>query len=292
MMAPPLGAPPQGGPPPMGMSPHPPAPPPGAGGPIGAPPPDGGAPPQPPAPPQQTMPVFNAQLFANAVQLLKDEGQRGFRIDVETDSTVAVDEESEQKAAMGMVQAVGGFLQSGMPMMQALPQSIPLFGKMIMFLLRRFPIGTELEGAFEDVIAKLESQDPSALNNAMQQNGPHAGKAQMNQVKQQIAQTQAQTAQAKMQAEIQKAQLEAQSAQQDHAADMQAHQMDMAVERTKAGVDMQRAQIEADALRNEQAADHANHIRAMTEIAARPPVAAPLPPQHLAFMQGATGVSR
>lgn len=243
-------------------------------------------PPPPSAPPAQTVPVFNAQKFAAAIQLLSDERQRGFRIDVETDSTISIDEEAEQASAMKMVQAVGGFLQSGMPMMQAMPQAIPLFGKMLMFLFRRFPIGTELESAFEDSIAKLEGADPAALGSMMQQNGPHAGKAEMMQIKQQIAQGQQQSAQAKVQAEIQKAQMQMQSAAQDHATDVQTHQMEMQIEATKARVDLQRSEMEADELRNEQAAAQANHVRAMTELAAKPPPGPPLPPQKLPFMQG------
>lgn len=251
--------PPSGGP----ILPHAPAAP-GAmaagGQPIGAPAPQGPAPP----PPQQ---IFDAQTFAMACQLMQDERQRGFRIDVETDSTVAVDQEGEQKSAMEMVKAVGGFMQSAMPMMQSIPQSIPLFGKILLFLLRRFPIGMELEGAFQDTIEKLEGMDPSALHQMMGANGPNAGKQQIMQIKQQIAQGQMQANQAKTQAEIQKAQLAAQASAQDHQVDLEGHAMDMRLESLKAQVDMQRTQMEAAALGREQQAAQADHARAMAEAA-------------------------
>lgn len=270
--------------------PQPLAPPPASAPPGGAGAPPGG-PPQgaPPAPPQSTTPVFNNQLFAMAVQLLRDERQKGFRIDVETDSTVAVDQEGEQKAAMQMIQAVGGFMQSAMPMMQSIPAAIPLFGKLVLFVLRRFPIGVELEGSVEDTIAKLEGMDQGALGSMMQENGPNAGKQKLAEVKQQIAQGQLQANQAKVQAEIQKAQLTAQSDQMAHQADIEGHQMDMQVEAMKAHADAQRAQIDQEGLQHEQLAAQADHQRVMEQTAAKAAAdqmkgSPPLAPQRLGFM--------
>lgn len=248
--------------------------------------------PPPPATPPQTTPVFNAQLFGMAVQLLRDERQTGFRIDVETDSTVAVDQEGEQKSAMQMIQAVGGFMQSAMPMMQSIPQSIPLFGKLVLFVLRRFPIGIELEGDVEDTIAKLEGMGSGALGSMMGQNDPNAGKQDLMKVKQQMAQDQAQANQAKVQAEIQKATMQAQTSQQDHAADIETHQMEMEIERTKAGLEVQRAQIDMQQLQHQQIAAHADHERQLTETAAKTASAAAgaaLAPQKLPFMASPMG---
>lgn len=229
------------------------------------------------------MDVFDVETFANAIQLLRDEQQRGFRVDIETDSTVAADQAGERRDATQMVQAIGAYLQSSLPMMQTLPQMIPLLGKVLLFYLRKFQIGVSLESAFEDGIAKLENVDPNALHSMM---GGGKGQAaqQMAQIKQQIAQGQLQSQQAKTAAEIQTAQLKASSAQQDHQADLQAGQMEMQIEQVKAGVDQQRSQLEMNELAMQQAANQADHNREQAEAAIR--ASTPLMPQKLPFMAG------
>lgn len=258
--------------------------------PPGAPQPPMGqqpAPSQPqaaPAPPMPTQEVFNAPLFAQAVQLLRDERQKGFRIDVETDSTVALDQQSEQQAAGEMVKAVGAFMQSALPMMQQIPQMVPLMGDVLLFYLRRFPIGVELEGKFEDAIAKLEGLSPASLG-GMMSGGAQAGKAQEQQLKQQMLQQQASAAQARTQAELQKSQLEMQSAQQDHATDIATHQMDMQLEQQKAAVAQQRNNLDAAQLAREEQVAQADHARVLEQAAITR--SQPLMPQKLPFGQTA-----
>lgn len=227
------------------------------------------------APPQVRMvEQFNAPLFAQALQLLRDERQRGFRINIETDSTVALDQESEQMARVKFLQAVGSYLQSALPMMESIPQSIPLLCKMLMFGIRGFPIGVEMEGAFEDMIAKLEGMPPEAL-----QQMAGGNKNALANAKTQAAQQQLQAAQIKSQAEVQAAQYKAQAARQDHQVDVAGHQMDMQVEQMKAQVDMQRTQLDAEQLQREQWAAQADHQRQMAVEQMRQ-----LQPQRLPFM--------
>lgn len=208
-----------------------------------------GAAPQPPAPPPPPPPkVFDVATFTAAVDLLRNDKLRGFRVDIETQSTIAADEAQERADASQMLQAVGAMMQSSLPMLQSMPALTPLVGKMMLFLLRRFGVGVELENSFEDAIAKLEGNPAGAMQN------PKMGEAQMKQqmmqaslaIKQQDAQLKAQVAQQNMQqdaaehqmalqgkqielqgdqlkaaAEIRKAQLDEQMAQQQHARDAQ-----------------------------------------------------------------------
>lgn len=208
-----------------------------------------GAAPQPPAPPPM---VFDVQTFTAAVELLRNDKLRGFRVDIETQSTIAADEAQERQDASQMLQAVGAMMQSSLPMLQAMPALTPLVGKMMLFLLRRFGVGVELEASFEDAIAKLEGNPAAAMQNPRM--GEAAMKQQMMQaslaIKQQDAQLKAQVAEQNMQqdaaehamalrgkqvelqgdqlkaeAEVRKAMLDEQMAQQEHARSMQLAQM-------------------------------------------------------------------
>lgn len=246
-------------------------------------PPTGQPPAQPAPPPVPMVDQFNAPLFMSAIQLLRDERQRGFRIDIETDSTIVPDQAGERKDAMDMVQAIGAFMQSALPMVQAMPAMLPLIGKILLFMVRRFPISSELESAFEDGIAKLEQaagqgggmQGPQAQMQAKQQ----ADQASAN-AKIQVAQVQSQTAQLNAKNDLQVEQLKQQTAVQDHQMDMHEIQTEAQAQAANDQRDTQRALLE------EQMAQ-AEHARRMTP----PPqpavgLGAPLMPQKLPFMAG------
>ena len=116
---------------------------------------------------------FDKQTFMQALQMLKDERMRGFRIDIETDSTISPDEQAEQQARVQFLGAVGQFMSSALPAIQQYPGFAPLLGKMMLFGVRGFRAGRELEGAFEDAIQKLEGQSmqpkPDPKTEQMQQ---------------------------------------------------------------------------------------------------------------------------
>src|SRR4051812_29324107 len=99
-------APPQGGPPPgMPMPGH---------GPMAPPAPAG-----PPQPSPQDMQAFQElQAQAKKLQenrqilaLLRDEKTRGFRIEIETDSTIEPDESAEKQIRVEFLTAIGGFMR-------------------------------------------------------------------------------------------------------------------------------------------------------------------------------------
>jgi len=96
----------------------------------------------------------------DAIALLQDEGSRDFAIDVESDSTIAPDEIKEQDEMQTffgslsmLVTAISGAVQGG-----ALPEEA---GKqMILWAVRRFPAGRDLEPILE-AAAKAPPKDPS-----------------------------------------------------------------------------------------------------------------------------------
>lgn len=98
----------------------------------------------------------------SVMQLLRSDVMRGFRIDIETDSTLMADEEMDKRSRIEFLESVTGFIGSLMPMFQENPAIGPLLGEMIMFGVRGFKAGRQLEGAIENAIQAMQQQAQQA----------------------------------------------------------------------------------------------------------------------------------
>lgn len=136
-------------------------------------------------------------------ELLRNEVTLSYKIDIETDSTIKFDQDAERDARVEFLQAAGGFLESATKVEN--PDLGPLMAKMLMFGIRGFKVGKELESAFEVAIHKLEKD----AANPQQKPDPAMAKVQ-GELQIQQAQFQADQAMEKlrMQAEEQKVTLE------------------------------------------------------------------------------------
>lgn len=103
-----------------------------------------------PEPPQAT--------WADVMALLRNDAMRSFAIDIETDSTIAVDDEAEKQSVSEFFGAVGQFLTQAMPIIQAAPETGTMFGEMLLFGVRRFRAGRQLEGTIESAIAQMQQR--------------------------------------------------------------------------------------------------------------------------------------
>ena len=90
-----------------------------------------------------------------ALTLLRDKDRRRFKIDIETDSTVLVDETAEKQQRSEFLTALGTFLQSALPILQSFPMLAPMLGQMLMFTVRSFRPGSELEPTIEKAMGQL-----------------------------------------------------------------------------------------------------------------------------------------
>ncbi len=145
------------------------------------------------------------QKFMEAVKLLKSDKLRTFRIDIETDATVAPDQQKEKESRVEFLTAVSPFLEKSAQVGQMAPQLVPLLMKMLEFGIRGFRAGRTLEGAIEETIALAESMQKQAQE-APQQEPPPDPKAQAEAQK---LSAEAEALTQKTQAEIQKAQADA-----------------------------------------------------------------------------------
>lgn len=195
----------------------------------------------PPVPPQMAMQM----LLQQAIALLQDDKLRSFRIDIEDKSTIATEDAEEQAARVQFLEAVGKFLgmATTLPPQMAGPMG-PMLGKMLLFGVRAFRAGTELESALEEAVAKLQQ--------ASNQPPPPDPKLILAQAQAQKAQAEAQATQAALPAEQQKNQLEAaklqadiQQSQKQNEQDDRQHLIDLA--RLKAEDEERQYQREKDA---------------------------------------------
>lgn len=136
------------------------------------------------------------QKTAAAIQLLRDDKVRGFRIDIEDESTIAQDDQEDKQSRTDFITAVSAFLQQAIPAVQAVPELGELLGKMLLFAVRGFRVGRDMETTIEDALAQLQK----AQKEAQGQPKPPTPE-----------QIQAQSEQAKMQADLQKTQMDAEA---------------------------------------------------------------------------------
>jgi hypothetical protein len=117
---------------------------------------------------QEQAPEFQ-QAFMPAVELLRQDAMRSFRIEIETDSTIAIDEQGDKQAATEFLTAMGNYMASSLPMAQQAPELLPVVGQGAVFLARRFRAGRQLEGAIEQAFQALEQRAQQMAQQPQQQ---------------------------------------------------------------------------------------------------------------------------
>ena len=247
-------APPQGPPgapaAPQGASPgmmHP-----GAAPTMGTPGP-GQAPPSP-----EKLALLELPTWEEVENLLKNPVHREFRLDIETDSTIRMDDDAEKASRVELVGAVGAFLDKAVMAGASAPEIIPMLGELMMFAIRSYKSARPIEQAFEDAMDALQKAASQPKPNPELQKAQMEGQVQI-QVAQMKAQLDAQVEQAKQQAQERQAQaqnqIEAARAQHDmqlqsqleaHKAQLKAAS-DMQVQELKNQFEAQRVQFETAA---------------------------------------------
>ena len=186
--------------------------------------------------PEQLYMMTSVQLTPDMMEALRSDVLRCYAIDVETDSTVAKDEEAEQQGRMQFLESVTQAMNTLLP---AVAQNIipaDIATQLITFTVRSFKYGTQLEDALENL--------------------PN-GQAQLQQLGQQVQQSQQQTQQVQQQAQQQMAQLQAQMGQYEQAlrqAQKQVQDLSAQNQQLQSLVD-QSAQIETASKAQKAAAD-------------------------------------
>ncbi|WP_430438990.1 hypothetical protein [Shinella sp.] len=164
--------------------------------------------------------------FQRAIEILRSDKLRGFRVDIETDSTIAADLEADKQGAVELVRSTfEGLMGAGQIVMQA-PELLEPMGQLLMFAYRRFRVGRTVEASLEDAL------DQMGKRLQQQQGQPPPPSPE----------------EIKAKAEMEKQQAESQRDEQKHQFDMQAKAADMEMDRERNAMELEkmRAELEID----------------------------------------------
>lgn len=153
------------------------------------------------------------KMLPQALEMLKSDPMRSFRIEIAADSLVQMDEQQEKKDRMEMLTAIGGYLEKALPVVQNAPEVAPMVLDLMKFAVTAFKVGKGVEGMIDETMDKVKA----GIEQKMSQ--PKPPDPEMMKV------------QAKQQADEQALQAKTQSDQQALAAENQREQMRLMAER-------------------------------------------------------------
>ena len=93
----------------------------------------------------------------SVMQFLRDQRLRPFVLDIETDSTIAPDENAQKQRATEFITAVGGFMNQVLPLAQQVPQAAPLAAESLKFVASQFRAGRMLEQTIEEFADQMKA---------------------------------------------------------------------------------------------------------------------------------------
>jgi hypothetical protein len=167
---------------------------------------------QQPVPPQLEE-ILEKPTWDECMQVLRDDKQRSYRVDIETDSTIAGDQAMDQKSVTELLTGVSTFITNAGPAVAAGYLPLDAAKAMLMSAVRRFRMGREVEDALDMIGENEDGAAGDGQEIQAQQQQEQAAAAQADQMKIQMEQQnsaiKAQEAQAKAQIEQDKMQLDA-----------------------------------------------------------------------------------
>jgi hypothetical protein len=163
---------------------------------------------QQPMPPQ-LQEVLEKPTWDECMQILRDDKQRTYRVDIETDSTISGDQAMDQKSMTELLTGVSTFISNAGPAVAAGYLPLEAAKAMLLSAVRRFRMGREVEDAL-DMIGEEDGGSGAAGGGQEAQ----AQQQAMQQAQQQEQAAAAQAEQMKMQIEQQNSALKAQEMQQ------------------------------------------------------------------------------
>jgi hypothetical protein len=143
------------------------------------------------------------QMIPQAIELLRNDASKNFRIEVTSDSMIYQDEQQEKADRTAFLAAIGQFTQMALPAAAQAPELVPMLMEMLKFGVTAFKAGKQLEGIIDETADKFRDQAKQAEG----QPKPPSVEVQKMQMQQQ--------------ADMQKLQMQSQLEQQKMAAQME-----------------------------------------------------------------------
>lgn len=158
---------------------------------------------------------------------------RAFRIEVNADSLVQIDEQAEKEAANEMLGGLARFLETAATVGAAAPQMVPVMLELLKWALTKYKVGKNIEGTIDQALEQMKqaASQPKPPDPAVE------------------------AEKAKAQAEVQKAQLDVGVVQQKAQIEQQQMQAENQHEQQKLGMEGQRMQMEGQQMQQQMAMD-------------------------------------
>lgn len=208
---------------------------------------------QQPQIPPQLQDVLSQPSREEVQKVLKDDTTRGYRIDVESDSTIRADMTRNQNNMNMFLQGTAQYAAAMGPIVQLDKSLMPTVIEVYSAFARTYKLGKQAE----DALDKLSDQGKQMAENPQPEKPDpklEAEKVKAEAAKEK-AQLDTQAAQQKFQMEQQKAQMEMQAAQQKHQMEMQKMQADLQMQREEIGLMREKMGMEIEAAREKNAMD-------------------------------------
>lgn len=166
---------------------------------------------------QQAKGMELQQQFQEALTVLRSDKLRGFRVDIETDSTIQPDAQAAKEAATELFSSTMQGLTAAGQIVMAQPDLMEPIGELLMYTYRQFRVGRNMESSLEDALANIKENIEKAKEQPPQPT-PEMIKAQGEQAK----------IKAEMEHDQQRFDLEMKKLQAEWEIDRQRAEMDMA----------------------------------------------------------------
>lgn len=116
---------------------------------------------------QQIQMGMQIPVWADVLKMLRDDFERAYRIDIETNSTVEPEAAEDQKQIAELMNALGQFLNGVAPLVQSGAMPFEIAQSMLLAISRRFRFGSEIEDHIKGMSAP-KPEDNGAEKAALQ----------------------------------------------------------------------------------------------------------------------------
>lgn len=190
-------------------------------------------------PDAQTMQTLQAPVWEDVLKLLRDNFQRAYRIDIETNSTLDTESAEDQKNISEVMQAIAQFLHGIGPLVEKGVMPFDVAKQMLLTIVRRFRFGNEVEDAIKAMQAPPAGGDEKAQQAEMKM------KQQEGELKLQQQKLSVEVEREKADIERQRMQMEMEMAREEHALKMEDMRAKAQLNRVVSGSKMKVAMMTA-----------------------------------------------
>jgi len=132
---------------------------------------------------KETIELMSGMMLSDeAYELLKNDPMRRFRISIETDSTIQPNENEEKRSRTEFITATGRFMEQAVRFVQIEPEFTDVMGEILMFGIRGFRTGRELEESMQSAIDRISEKQKQKQQQPPQQDPRAAAEAKKGQL--------------------------------------------------------------------------------------------------------------